>query len=121
MKKLHIEEHKEKDCEEMGVKYKNIGYFYDTKHHIGIYKKQIDYELQVGTVYDFTFDNWEDIDTYCYIVLKKDKDIYYLAECYNKTLYRINEKYLTEAWIKCDVREWLGIDIDEWNKKLRGI
>lgn len=112
IKKLYIDTHKE-DVEAKDIRFENLGYFFDTKNGIGIQKKYIEYDLKVGFVYDFTYEDYNDIDTYCYVVLKREGNIYYIAEYYNK-FCEYRETQLGDCWIKCDVKEELGIDIEEW-------
>lgn len=112
IKKLYIETHKE-DIEPEDIRFENLGYFYDIKNRICIHKKYIEYDLKVGFVYDFTYEDYNDTDIYSYVVLKKEGNIYYIAEYYNKFI-QCEEKYLADAWVKCDVKEELGINIKEW-------
>lgn len=115
IEKLYIDTHKE-EVEEVvpkDIRFKNLGYFFDKRSKIGIQKKYIECDLKVGFAYDFTYEGCNDTDTYCYVVLKRNGNIYYIAEYYGK-FYEDNETLLGDCWIKCDVKEELGIDIDEW-------
>lgn len=112
-KKLYIDIHKEDDN---GIRFENLGYFYDIKNNICIQKKYIECDLEVGLVYDFTYEDDLDTDTYSYIVLKKDENIYYIAEYYDR-FCECGEGRLGDCWTKCDVKEELGIDIEDWKIK----
>ena len=115
LKKLYIEAHKE-DAEPKDIRFENLGYFFDVKSGVGIQKKYIESDLKVGFVYDFTYKDYNDTDTYCYVILKREENIYYIAEYYNR-FYQYKETHLGDCWVKCDVKEELGIDIEEWRIK----
>ena len=95
------------------VRFSSLGWFYDVKTKIGVYKKRIKTELKVGEIYDFTFDNGNDVDTYTYLIVKRTNDVYYMIEYYN-TPYKLEEWQLTDEWEKCDVKEKLGIDLSQY-------
>ena len=115
IKKLYIETHKE-DIESKDIRFENLGYFFDTKSGIGVQKKYIETDLKVGFVYDFTYEDYNDTDTYCFVILKREGNIYYITEYYDK-LYQYKETCLGDCWVKCDVKEEFGIDIEEWKTK----
>ena len=115
IKKLYIETHKE-DIESKDIRFENLGYLFDTKSGIGVQKKYIETDLKVGFVYDFTYEDYNDTDTYCFVILKREGNIYYIAEYYNR-FYQYKETCLGDCWIKCDLKEELGIDIEEWRTK----
>ena len=115
IKKLYIEAHKE-DIEPKNIRFENLGYFFDIKSGIGVQKKYIEADLKVGFVYDFTYEEYNDTDTYCFVILKREGNIYYIAEYYNR-FYQYKEECLGDCWVKCDVKEELGIDIKEWKTK----
>ena len=96
--KLCIEPHK-KEVAPKTIHHENLGYFYDTKTKIGVQKKRIDCDLKPGIVYDFIFDSGEDEDTYCFVVLKKSENIYYLAEYYDG-FYKPAEEHLGDARVR---------------------
>ena len=115
IKKLYIETHKE-DIESKDIRFENLGYFFDIKSGIGIQKKYIEADLKVGFVYDFTYENYNDTDTYCFVILKREENIYYIAEYYDR-FCQYKETYIGGCWVKCDVKEEFGIDIEEWKTK----
>ena len=115
IKKLYIEAHKE-DIELKDIRFENLGYFFDIKSGIGVQKKYIEADLKVGFVYDFTYEDYNDTDTYCFVILKREGNIYYIAEYYNR-FYQYKETCLGDCWVKCDLKEELGIDIEEWRTK----
>ena len=115
IKKLYIEAHKE-DIEPKNIRFENLGYFFDIKSGIGVKKKYIESDLKVGFVYDFIYEDYNDTDTYCYVILKREGNIYYIAEYYDR-LYQCKETCLGDCWVKCDVKKELGIDIEEWRIK----
>lgn len=90
-----------------------MGYFFDKKSRIGVIKIHLKCNLKVGTVYDFTYENDEDSDIYCYLVLKKEGYVYYITEYYNG-FYETEEAKLVDVWEKCSVKEKLGIDLENW-------
>lgn len=96
------------------LKFKQLEWLYDTKHNICIRKMQIEYNLQVGYVYDFTFEEKENEEssTYSFIVVKKEENnIYYIAEFENNNYCTISENRLGKIWKKCDIAEY-GVDLD---------
>lgn len=115
LKKLYIEVHKE-DVEPKDIKFENLGYFFDVKSCVGIQKKYIEADLKVGFVYDFIYEDYNDTDTYCFVILKREENIYYIAEYYNR-FYQYKETHLGDCWVKCNVKEELGIDIEKWRTK----
>ena len=115
IKKLYIEAHRE-DIEPKDIRFENLGYFFDIKSGIGIQKKYIESDLKVGFVYEFTYEDYNDTDTYCFVILKREGNIYYIAEYYNR-FYQYKETCLGDCWVKCDVKEEFGIDIEEWKTK----
>lgn len=115
IKKLYIEAHKE-DIEPKDIRFENLGYFFDIKSGIGVQKKYIEADLKVGFVYDFTYEDYNDTDTYYYVILKREGNIYYIAEYYNR-FYQYKETLLGDCLVKCDVKKELGIDIEEWRTK----
>ena len=115
IKKLYIEAHKE-DIEPKNIRFENLGYFFDIKSGIGVQKKYIESDLKVGFVYDFIYEDYNDADTYCFVILKREGNIYYIAEYYNG-FYQYKETLLDDCWVKCDVKKELGIDIEEWRTK----
>ena len=115
IKKLYIETHKE-DIESKDIRFENLGYFFDIKSGIGVQKKYIESDLKVGFVYDFTYEDYNDTDTYCFVILKREGNIYYIAEYYDR-FFQYKEMYLGDCWVKCDIKEKLGIDIEEWRTK----
>lgn len=72
--------------------------------------------MKVGFVYDFTYEDYNDTDTYYYVILKREGNIYYIAEYYNR-FYQYKETLLGDCLVKCDVKKELGIDIEEWRTK----
>lgn len=115
IKKLYIEAHKE-DIETKDIRFENLGYFFDIKSGIGVQKKYIEADLKIGFVYDFTYEDYNDTDTYCFVILKREGNIYYIAEYYNR-FCQYKETYIGDCWVKCDVKKELGIDIEEWRTK----
>ena len=111
-KKLYIDIHKEYN-EPNDIRFENLGYFFDKESRIGIKKIYIECDLEVGFVYDFTYEDYNDTDTYSYKVLKKDGCIYYIAEYYDR-FYEYEETELGDVWEKCNIKEKLGIDIEKW-------
>lgn len=113
MSKLTIEEHVEEPQEKF-IEHEWLAYYYDEKTGIPIERMLIKENLEIGKVYDFTFDNGEDVDTYCYKVIKKIvENEYLLAEYYGK-LYRCKkEKLVLEKWIICDMQKEFGINLLE--------
>lgn len=96
------------------VNYKQLEWLYDIKHNIGVRKMQIDYNLQVGYVYDLTFEKRinEDSSCFSFIILKKeDNNVYYLAEFYNGHFYKMSEDSLGKSWKKCNVQDY-GVDLN---------
>lgn len=113
-KNLYIKIHREEIVSE-DVYFKRLGYFYDINSNVGIHKFYIEYDLKVGYIYDFTYEDVNDSDTYEYLILKKEENnIYYIAEYYNDKFYQYNEKNLADCWIKCDIKKELEINIDKW-------
>jgi len=112
VRKLYISIHEE-DVEQKDVKFENLGCFFDKESRIGVQKIYIEYDLKVGIVYDFTYEDYNDIDTYYYLVLKKKENVYYIAEYYDK-FYKYDEMSLGNSWEKCNIKEKLGIDIEKW-------
>lgn len=120
VRKLYISIHEE-DVEQKDVKFENLGCFFDKESRIGVQKIYIEYDLKVGIVYDFTYEDYNDIDTYYYLVLKKEENVYYIAEYYDK-FYKYDEMSLGNSWEKCNIKEKLGIDIEKWeNTKIYNI
>ena len=115
IKKLYIDAHKE-DIEPKDIRFENLGYFFDIKSGIGVQKKYIEADLKVGFVYDLTYEYYNDTYTYCFVILKREGNIYYIAEYYNR-FYQYKEECLGDCWVKCDVKEELGVDIEEWRTK----
>lgn len=76
----------------------------------------IESDLKVGFVYDFTYEDYNDEDTYCYVVLRREGNIYYISEYYDR-FYQYQEVCLGRGWVRCDVKAELGIDIEEWRTK----
>lgn len=117
--KLYIKRTKkeEYDVSSTNICYEGLGFYYDIKHKIGVEKRKIMADLEVGIIYDFIYEGSNDTDLYNYVVLKRDGNIYYIAEYYNDFFYEMQERYLGDCWIKCDVKETLGIDLNEWEEK----
>lgn len=111
---LHIEFHTVGECDSLNINFKNLGWFYDTKTGIGIYKKYIEADLKVGAIYDFTYENEDDLVIYTYVVVKKENNIYYLAEYYHNKFYKPQENHLGEKWIKCDVEKKFDINLENF-------
>lgn len=111
-RKLYIDVHKEYE-EPKDIQFEKLGYFFDKKSRIGVIKIHLKCNLKVGTVYDFTYENDEDSDIYCYLVLKKEGYVYYITEYYNG-FYETEEAKLGDVWEKCSVKEKLGIDLENW-------
>ena len=116
VRKLTIEKWKPECMEPQGVDYENIGYYFDTTHRICVFVKKIQYDLEVGQVYEFTYEDENDVDGYDYLILKKDGDTYYMVEYYGRIIDEKNERLLGDVWVKCDVKEKLDIDLEEWKK-----
>ena len=98
----------------LALKFKQLDWLYDTKHNVGVRKMQIISDLQVGYVYDFTFEQKcnEDASTYSLIILKKEENnIYYLAEFENGAFCKTSENSLHKNWKKCNISDY-GIDLD---------
>ena len=113
-KKLYIEVHRERNMPE-NICFEHLGCFYDINSKVGIYKMYIEYDLKVGCIYDFTYEDVNDSDTYEYLILKKEENhVYYLAEYYCGKFYQFKEVLLGECWVKCNAKEELRIDIDKW-------
>ena len=115
-KKLYIEHCKKEEHEPESIRFENLGYYYDLQHKIGIQKKSIFADLKIGLVYDFTYEDYNDTDTYSYIVLKKEENIYYIAEYYNG-FCETKESCLGDCWTKCNVKETLDINLSEWKTR----
>lgn len=116
---LHIEFHTvgecDGECDSLNINSKNLGWFYDTKTGIGIYKKYIEANLKVGAIYDFTYESEDDLDIYTYVVVKKEgNNIYYLAEYYYNKFCKSQESHLGEKWIKCDVEKKFDINLENF-------
>jgi len=114
-KQLYITPHIE-EVEKEDIKFEKINSIYDVDHNICIHIRKVDTELNVGVVYDFTFENYDDEDTYQYLILKKDNDVYYMTEYYGKFI-QIKENYLGDSWEKYtseEIKNKFGIDMDEW-------
>lgn len=117
-KVIYKENKKEEyDVSSTNICYERLDLYYDIKHKIGVEKRKIMADLEVGVIYDFIYEGSNDTDLYNYVVLKRDGNIYYIAEFYNDFFYEKQERYLGDCWIKCDVKETLGIDLDEWEEK----
>ena len=116
MRKLTIEKWKPEFMEPQGIDYENVGYYFDTTHRICVFVKKIQYDLEVGQVYEFTYEDENDVDGYDYLILKKDGDTYYMVEYYGRIIDEKNERLLGDVWVKCDVKEKLDIDLEEWKK-----
>lgn len=114
--KLYIDVRKEYE-EPKDIQFEKLGYFFDKKSRIGVIKIHLKCNLKVGTVYDFTYENDEDSYTYCYLVLKKEGYVYYIAEYYNG-FYEMEEAKLGDVWEKCSVKEKLGIDLENYWKNM---
>lgn len=114
-RKLYIEKWRP-EAEQRDIKYEHIGYYLDKKTGIAVYTKKIQADLEVGQLYELTFEDYNDIDTYTYLILKRENDLYYMSEFLEGIyeLYAPNPKYLGDAWVKCDVKEELGIDLSDW-------
>lgn len=111
---LHIEFHTVGECDSLNINSKNLGWFYDTKTGIGIYKKYIEANLKVGAIYDFTYESEDDLAIYTYVVVKKENNIYYLAEYYYNKFCKSQENHLGEKWIKCDVEKKFDINLENF-------
>ena len=110
-KTLHIEFHTVGECDSLNINFKNLGWFYDAKTGIGIYKKHIEVDLKVGAIYDFIYESEDDLVIHTYVVVKKENNIYYLAEYYHNKFYKPQENHLGEKWIKCDVEKKFDINL----------
>jgi len=108
--KLRIEEHTNGD---KFCGYENIGYYYDLKTKIGVIKRTILQDLEVGGLYDFEFIEGDEYESCTYLIIKKEADVYYMIEYYDKP-YKIEERQLTNVWIKCDVLNEIGIDLSQY-------
>lgn len=112
MKKLYIEEVKEIE-EPKDINYERLSFIYDLNTNIGVQMIRIQKELEVGKIYEFTYEDCSDIDAYDYIVLKKVDDVYYIAEYYHGKFIRTKESLLADVWIKCNIKEKYGVDIEQ--------
>ena len=114
-RKLFIEFHKINYNKTRNINFENLAWIYDINTRVVIFKKYIEADLKVGMIYDFTYGDESDLDddsdTYTYVVVKKENNIYYLAEYYCNKFYKLQEKYLGEGWIKCDVEKEFGVDL----------
>ena len=115
MTKLYIEEVKEIK-EPKGIDYERLDFLYDLNTNIGIQVIRIQKELEVGKIYEFTYDDHIDIDVYNYIVLKRVDDIYYIAQYYHGKFVRTKESLLADVWVKCNIKEKYDIDIKQMLK-----
>lgn len=112
IKKCYIEEHNPK-METKEIRIEWLDSFFDIKTRIGVKKCYIETDLKVGSIYEFTFEDYNDCDSYDYVVLKKEENIYYIAEYYNG-FYKYKENCLGNGWIKCNVEQELGINLVKW-------
>lgn len=114
-RKLYIEKWRP-EAEQRDIKYEHVGYYLDKKTGIAVYTKKVQADLEVGQLYELTFEDNNDIDTYTYLILKRENDLYYMSEFLEGIyeLYAPNPKYLGNAWVKCDIKETLEIDLSEW-------
>lgn len=115
VKNLYVGAHREVALED--THFKVLGYFFDIKSGVGVHKEYIECDLEVGNLYDFIYEDRNDTDTCCYAVLKREGNVYYIAEYYREEFYRYVESGLGDCWVKCDVKEELGIDLEEWGTK----
>lgn len=116
---LFIEEYIEEIEEDLSVDYEHLGWYLDDKTNIKVYHKYVAKDLEVGKIYEFTFEDDQDSDTYDYVVVKKNDDgTYLLCEKYggySGKLYAVrNRNLLCECWKICNVKDELGFDLSEW-------
>ncbi len=118
MKELYIEEVKP-ETEQNGVNYEWLSNYWDINYKICVRKVRLNKQLEVGKLYAFNFVDYNNDDTYDYIVLKNESDdVYYIAEYYDG-LISTEESYLVEnAWVKCNING-LGINITDWKIKIK--
>ena len=121
MKELYIEKWRPEKEERESVKYKRLRFFYDIETGICVYEREINYDLKIGESYNFTYEDYDDCDTYTYLVLKRENNVYYLTPYYpnhDNGIKATEEKYLGDCYIKCNVNEVLGIDLELWNNEI---
>lgn len=89
------------------------GYYWDIKTEICVFKWTFPVYLRAGGVYNFTFmeDDIYDNVTCTHLVLKTEGKTCYTVELCDNTPYSTSDGNLGEDWIKCDVKEELGIDL----------
>ena len=112
---LTIEEWKPEE-ELSPVEKETLVSYWDIKHHIFVHKVKINMDLLVGKKYNFTYEDYNDCDTYIYLILKKeDNNIYYIVEVSEDTKAYPTEKdrLYGNGWVKCNVKETLGIDLND--------
>lgn len=113
--KLYIKEPKEY-IEPENIRFESLESFFDIKSGICIQKMYIEANLEVGFVYDFTYEDYDDSDTYSFVILKREGNIYYITKYYGNFCQQ-EERYLGDCWVKCDVKDEIGIDVEEWKTK----
>lgn len=96
--------------------YQNLGYFYDIETGIPVYQMKVDRELVVGKLYDFVvfLPGYQPQDVNRYLVLKRENDMYYMAEFLDGELFTIPEDYINlngHLFEKCNVEELFDINL----------
>lgn len=116
-KNLLIEEHVEVEEDQTPYSdYEILERYCDDKTNILIYHMRIEKDLELGKLYDFTFEDDRDSNTYIYKVLKKNDDgTYFLCEEYNGKMYAARNR-IGNPWKICDVEKELGIDLGRMMK-----
>lgn len=115
MRKLSIKEYDPKPEHE--IKWSWGKFYYDKKTGICIRTLFVDDTVQLvkNPIYELTFEDGEEEDTYHYVVLKKIGDVKYLvAEFYGWEFYKIKPGLLGKGWVVLeDAEEKFGIDFGE--------
>ena len=89
--------------------------YYDLETGILIRELSVEQDLKPNIIYEFTFEDDEDIDAYYYVVLKKlTGNKYLVSEFYYNDFYSIkNKNLLGDSWIFIkDFEEEFCIDFD---------
>lgn len=86
--------------------------FYDPEKHIcfRVFEEPGWLHMEDGKIYDFTFEDECDTDTYCYKVYQRLGDnLVIMAEDYGNGFITIDEGYLGEGWPKMTIGEYLSV------------
>lgn len=108
---------KEEDDKGGVIGWEDIDYLYDTEHNLCVYVKTIDKDLKVGAIYSFIFFECncdDEPNIFNYLIVKKEKDTYYMVEYIFGKVHKTDERLLSDNWTKCDVANDYNINLQKY-------